>query len=88
MRPGKAASMATSAEVQELILDQLSRGPHGPYAIAAAIGEPPFRVRAELKELKRHQLVREQLNPQAHLFHLTASGVARIAGHRQMRLVG
>lgn len=80
--------MATSAEVQELILEKLSHGPFGPYTIAAAINEPPFRVRAELKELKRLHLVREHLDRQAHLFHLTASGVARIAGHEQLRLVG
>lgn len=78
----------TSTEVQELILEKLSHGPFGPYVIAEAIKEPPFRVRAELKALKRQQLVREQLGPRAHLFYLTASGIARIAGHNQLRLIG
>lgn len=78
--------MTTSAEVQELILEKLSHGPFGPYMIAAAIDEAPFRVRAELKELKRARLVAEHLSPDVHVFSLTGSGYARLSGHVQLKL--
>ena len=77
----------TPSELQDRILEKLSHGPYGPYVIATDIGEPPFRVTAELKELKRRRLVTERITRETHLFHLTASGVAHLAGHNQMRLV-
>lgn len=72
--------MRTSVELQELILEQLSHGPQGPYAVAAELKEPPYRVRGELQALKRQRLVAEHLNIDTHFFTLTASGVARMSG--------
>lgn len=79
--------MTASSELQDLILEKLSHGPFGPYVIAEAVGEPPYRVRGELQALKRQRLVVEHLNKDVHFFTLTAKGIAQIAGHEQMRLI-
>ena len=64
----------TSYDIQRLILRELRHGPLNHFEVATAIDQAPFRVRAELKSLKRARLVREVLTGQHHVWRLTEAG--------------
>lgn len=66
----------TSPEIQRLIVRALRHGPLDYFQVAADITQAPFRVRAELKALKRERLVREKLAPRAVHWELTEIGMA------------
>ena len=76
----------TSQELQDRLLEELSRGPAGAYILAGELHEPPFRVLAELSALKRARLVTEHFSTDARLFSLTGSGIARLGGINQLKV--
>jgi hypothetical protein len=76
----------TSEETQSAIVRALLDGAGDHYAIAAELGEPPFRVRAELKALKRERLVTEIIRADLHHWRLTTSGQELAAKQNQLRL--
>lgn len=63
----------TSTEIQREILLELRSDARGldEFQIAASTGQATFRVRAELKALKREWLVRETLHERGALWFLT-----------------
>ncbi len=66
----------TSTEIQREILLELRTDARGldEFQIAASTGQAAFRVRAELKALKRQRLVRESLHERGVLWFLTPLG--------------
>lgn len=64
----------TSAEIQRMILDELAHGVSDHFQVAANIDQAPFRVRAELKAMRRDRLVRERTTIEAHDWSLTPRG--------------
>lgn len=68
----------TSQEIQRALTIALGAydGGHGAnhFDLAAEVDQAPFRVRAELRELRRQRLVREVLTPAEHVWMLTARG--------------
>lgn len=67
-------------DIRRRILVALKHGHLDLYAIAADLSEAPFRVRAELKELRRDRLVRDHIGPAGHRWELTDRG-STIAHH-------
>jgi hypothetical protein len=57
------------------------------FTIAAGIGAATFRVRAELRALKRERLVIEIIRADLHQWRLTSAGLERAARASQLRLV-
>ena len=73
-------------DIRRRILVALRHGPLDHFALAADIGEAPFRVRAELKALKRDRLVNNRIDGGRIAWYLTERG-ERIAHHEdQARL--
>jgi DNA-binding HxlR family transcriptional regulator len=70
----------TDAGTRQLILRALREGALDHFQIAADIGAAPFLVRAELKRLRREQLVSEHLVRTTVAWHLTEKGVELAAG--------
>jgi hypothetical protein len=56
------------------------------FMLAATVGEAPFRVRAELKNLRRERLVHEMLAPGRIVWVLTARGIRLAWGLDQQEL--
>lgn len=79
----------TSQQIQRLIVIELRNGPLDQFQIAAGIGQAPFRVRAELRHLKRDRLVRDYINGGRLDWELTAKGLreAFAVDHQQMRML-
>ena len=79
--------MLTPEELQERILTRLTRGACGPYQLADEIGEPPFRIIAELKQLDRLHQTRE--HPRyARLWRITTQGRQRLGAGAQLTFGG
>ena len=79
---------ARSQEVKrEILRVLLAAGGVDLFAIAAEIGEAPFRVRTELRLLKRERLVTEISRADVHHWRLTNSGIELAARGNQLRLV-
>lgn len=75
----------TSHEIQMMIVRALRDGEQlDHYELAKMIDQAPFRVRAELRALKRDRYVREQLSPEAHTWTLTPPG-ERLAWKTEQR---
>jgi predicted transcriptional regulator len=72
--------MSWLPDIRHRILTALKHGHLDHFSIAADLGEPPFRVRAELRELRRDRLVRDHIGPAGHRWELTDRGAA-IAHH-------
>jgi predicted transcriptional regulator len=58
----------------KFLLKELDKGPLPPEDIARALGEPIFRVRGNLRELKEADLILEEDG----LFHITELGKEKI----------
>lgn len=78
----------TGAEVRREILRALRYEPVSLFPLAADIHEPPFRVRAELKTLKRDRLVTDRIGPEGHRWELTARGAAAVNATDQTQFEG
>lgn len=72
-----------ATELRAEILRTLRDGELNLYELADTIDQAPFRVRGELKAMKRDRLVREHVG-QHHTWELTGSGTrAAWAGEQQ-----
>jgi predicted transcriptional regulator len=78
--------LRTSEQLQADIMIALKHGKLDQYQIAADITEAPFRVRAELKELRRRRLVREEYGARAVLWELTESGYTAALAADQLQI--
>lgn len=76
----------TSEQIQARILPELSNGPVELYDLAATLDEAPFRVRAELRALRRQRLVREIVRADLHAWQLTDAGFAALFPIQQKTL--
>lgn len=76
----------TSLEIQQQILVALRHGPLDYFQVAADICQAPFRVRAELKALKRERLVREEWQSTKIVWELTEVGLSAAWCSEQGRL--
>lgn len=77
----------TGNEVRNRIIAALRHGALALAEISTELDQPPFRIRAELKELRRDRLVTSHVR-NAGLYHeLTAAGHARAAQIDQGRLL-
>lgn len=56
------------------------------FQLAAELGEAPFRIRAELQDLRRDRLVTMRLGPTRITWELTARGAHVAMGHQQLTL--
>jgi predicted transcriptional regulator len=74
------------SEIRERILATLRHGALNQYEIADELSEAPFYVNAELKGLRREQLVRDRLDPKGHLWELTDRGHGILAGRDQLEI--
>lgn len=74
--------------IKRRIVRALRTEPLNQYQLAADLQEPPFRVRAELKCLKRDRLVTDSISPAGHLWELTARGVHQAYAADQTHLEG
>lgn len=73
--------------IQKAILQALRHGPLNQYEIAEATGEPPFRVRAELRNLRRSRIVFDRLQPnRGHIWMLTDLGYGLVWEEAQQEL--
>jgi len=72
---------------REILRTLLTAGGVDLFTIAAEIAEPPFRVRAELRALKRERLVTETIRADLHHWRLTSTGLALAGGRNQLRMV-
>mgnify|MGYP001363872148 CR=1 FL=1 len=62
-------------QIKRRIVLELRHEPLNHYVLAAELREPPFRVRAELKALKRDRLVRDIYTSNGqHVWQLTERG--------------
>jgi predicted transcriptional regulator len=75
-----------SNELQELILRALVAGPRNHYDLAAALDQAPFRIRAELKTLKRERLVSDVIDEQQIVWSLTGKAVSKLNQGAQLTL--
>jgi hypothetical protein len=75
----------TSDQIQHEILEVLCKDarPLDQFQVGASIGQAPFRVRAELRVLKRLRLVRDTHTGSRHAWELTAAGYADVYTARQ-----
>lgn len=66
----------TSQQIQRALIVALAKrdGTGNHFELADDIDQAPFRVRAELRDLRRQRLVRETLNPKQHVWTLTGRG--------------
>lgn len=78
----------TSVEIQRAILRSLRWGKLDHFQIAADITQAPFRVRAELKTLRRERLVRDELAARGVLWELTSLGYEAAFHNEQLELGG
>lgn len=78
----------TSVEIQTLILKSLRHDAKGldHFQIAADTGQAPFRVRAELRVLRRGRLVRDYLGFGRVMWCLTGRGWDQVHGADQLEL--
>jgi hypothetical protein len=76
----------TSAQLQDDIMVSLKHGKLDQFQIAADITEAPFRVRAELQELRRRRLVTESYGTRAILWELTEKGYTAALAVDQLEL--
>lgn len=79
-------AIRTSTELQREIMHALIHGGLDQFQIAADIGDAPFRVRAELRELKRDRLVRDRVGPRAITWELTDRGYTTALAADQLEL--
>jgi hypothetical protein len=63
------------SEIKRRIVCQLRDGALDQSQIAAGIGEAPFRVRAELLDLKRVRFVHDTFRRDGHIWQLTNVGL-------------
>lgn len=68
-------------EIQASILDELAHHPAGPFMIARALDEPPFRIVAEIRLLAKANLAR--LSAGGVVYLITGAGVAELGGIRR-----
>lgn len=78
----------TSAQLQADIMHALIHGGLDQYQIAADVSDAPFRVRAELREIKRDRLVRERHGPRAIIWELTDKGYTTALAADQLSIGG
>lgn len=78
--------MPTSHDIQRLILRALEYGPHNMYEIAEVIDQAPFRVRAELRVLKRGRYVKGMIGSDRYVWEITDLGRRILSEGRQMRI--
>lgn len=64
----------SALHIRREVMLSLRYGELNQYDLADAIGEAPFRVRAELKAMKRDRLVREHVGKH-HTWELTGHGM-------------
>ncbi len=74
------------SDIHMEILETLRFGRLDHFQVAATVAQPAFRVRAELKELKRERLVNERFAPDGHTWGLTRRGEELAWRHGQLRL--
>ena len=78
----------SSAEIHRKIAQLLHHaGAQNMYTIAEDIGQAPFRVRAELRVMRRHRLVAEMITRESHLWELTPAGHHVAAAADQMEML-
>lgn len=73
-------------ELKRRILEELRPGPLHLYELSTELDEAPFRVRAELKGLRRDRLVRDRLKQDRADWELTDRGHRRLAALDQLEL--
>lgn len=66
--------MTWLSDIKERIVIAIRDEPLDHFQIAAAIGEPPFRVRAELQDLRRDRLARNTVARGHVVWSLTVRG--------------
>lgn len=76
------------SEIRAAILADLLYEPLDMYRLAAGLGEPPFRVRAELKAMRRDQLVRDRIANGRIEWMLTNRGERLANEHNQTAMLG
>lgn len=76
----------TSAQLQTDIMSALVHGSLDQFQIAADVSDAPFRVRAELRELRRERLVREKYGARSILWELTDAGYTAALAANQLEL--
>ena len=64
--------------IKRSILAALRWEPLDHFQVAATLGEPPFRVRAELRALKRDRYVSDRIDDHGHRWMLTNRGIKTI----------
>lgn len=76
------------SEPKRLIMRALEHGPLDEWAIAADTGLAPFHVRADLKGMRRDQLVTALHAGPRLRYELTTRGYAALYEPDQLRLIG
>lgn len=79
-------AVRTSQQLQRDIMHALIHGGLDQYQIAADVADAPFRVRAELRHLKRDRLVRDKAGARAITWELTDRGYTTALGADQLEL--
>jgi predicted transcriptional regulator len=75
----------TSIEIRRQIVIALRNGPLDMFQISEAVSEPPYRVRGELKTLKRERLAIDTMLIDRILWRLTDTGTAQAWERAQLR---
>jgi predicted transcriptional regulator len=75
----------TSIEIRRAIVIALRHGPLDMFQVAEEVNEPPYRVRGELKTLKRERLVTDTMLVDRILWRLTETGMAQAWERAQLR---
>lgn len=70
--------MTWTTDIKKRILTELAAEPADLFQLADTIGEPPFRVRAELLELRRERLVYRRHHGLRMLWGITTTGLAAV----------
>jgi predicted transcriptional regulator len=73
-------------QIQDRILATLRYEALNAHAIAYELDEPPYRIRGELKRLKRERLVRDRIEREGYLWELTDRGVSFLFSGDQTEL--
>lgn len=81
-----SAPVRTSAQLQADVMHALAHGGLDQYQIAADVADAPFRVRAELRELRRRRLVHDRFTPRAVVWELTEAGYTAALAANQLEL--
>jgi predicted transcriptional regulator len=75
-------------DTKRAVLRALKHGPLDHYQVAADLSEAPFLIEAELKGLKREQLVKFEYTRNSRIWKLTERGERVAWGNEQLELGG